>query len=780
MGVGKSINRVDAIEKVTGTAKYVEDMLPSNALIAKVLHSTIANGIVKSINIEEALKMPGVETILTCFDVPDVLYATSGHPLSLDPNHPDVKDKLILSKRVRYYGDDIAAVVADNALNAQKALEKIVVEYEEYEPLLTPQAAINNKISLHEQCPSNELSRMDFEIKDGEVDFYKGKFSDDPYIAGREDLKGTFFSVPPVHACHIENNSCFAYMEGKKMIVVTCNQVPHTLRRNVAEAIEMPIGDVKIIKPYLGGGFGNKQDTMYEPVAAFLSKKLGGRCVAILLTREETFVNTRTRHGMDIYASVEVDENGKIKRKGLKLNSNGGSYGTHRHSITAYAVTNFFELYPSGEIQIGESSTAYTNLPSAGALRGYGIPQIDFAMESQMDDIAKEKGWDPIDFRKKNIMKLGFRDPFDKFYVKSNGLEECIDKGRELIDWDKKRKEYDQFNKTSKDIKKGVGMAIFCYKTGVYPIQLENAACRMVLNEDGSIQVQIGATELGQGSDTVFAQMASEILTIPESKIHVISTQDTDITPYDSGAYASRQSYVTGGAVKKTALLMKEKIIGKAAAIAKISIDDLTIENENIIIEKTKEIISSIGNVATLINFINDSSQTEHITAETTYTCLSNCFAFGASFVDLEVDVPIGKIKISKIISLNDSGKILNPQLARGQVHGGVAMAVGYAIGEQLLFDSKTGKPLNNNLLDYKIPTSMDIPEMESHFVETYEPTGPYGNKALGEPPLIPQAPAIRNAVLHATGVSIYKLPMSPQNLVHEFIKAGLIEDGRE
>jgi xanthine dehydrogenase molybdenum-binding subunit len=327
------------------------------------------------------------------------------------------------------------------------------------------------------------------------------------------------------------------------------------------------------------------------------------------------------------------------------------------------------------------------------------------------------------------------------------------------------------------DIKKGVGMAIFAYKTGVYPIQVENAACRIVLNEDGSIQIQIGATELGQGSDTVFAQMASEILTIPECKIHVISTQDTDLTPYDNGAYASRQSYISDGAVKKTAQVMKDKIIEKAASIGKISKDNLTIENENIINESTKEIINSISGVAKFMNFTNDHSQTEHITAEATYTCLNNCFAFGASFVDIEVDVPIGKIKINKVISLYDSGKILNPELAQGQVHGGVAMAVGYAIGEQLLFDPKTGKPLNNNFLDYKIPTALDIPEMDTYFIETYEPSGPYGNKALGEPPLIPQAPAIRNAVLHATGVPIYKLPMSPQNLIHEFIKAGLIED---
>lgn len=779
MGIKSSVKRLDAVEKATGKAKYTEDLIPSNALVGKLLHSTISNGVVKSIDMEDALKVPGVETIITCFDVPQNKYSTAGHPFSVDPAHADIKIRTMLTKRVRYYGDDIALVVADNVLTAQKALEKIKVEYEEYDTVIKPEDGVKSPHALHEEYPGNELARMDFEVKpDGQVEFYTGKFSTDEVIGGHEDLKGTYFHVPIQQHCHIENICCFAYMEGKRIYVVSHSQMPHTLRRNIAEAIGVPIGDVCVTKAFVGGGFGNKQDTYYEPLAAFASMRLGGQCVSIVLSREETFVNSRVRHAMDMWGALEVNDEGRITKKGVRLNVYSGAYGSNAHAIAAYAVTNYFQLYPALEKQVGESATVFTNLPTSAAMRGYGIPQIDFLMESQMDDMAKKKGWDPVEFRKWNIMPKNFLDPFDKFYCGSNGVVECIDKGCEMVGWSEKRKEYDAFNKTSKDIKKGLGMAVFAYKTGVWPIQLETASSRITLNEDGSLIVHVGATELGQGSDTVFAQIAAEITTIPESKIHVVSCQNTDVSPHDAGAYASRQTYVSGSAVKQTAMILKENILKKAAELGGCTAETLDLKDEQVIFKESGEVLFSIEYVALYGQYQNhETIDSEHITAESTFTMRHNAFSFGASFADIEVDVPIGKIKVNKIIAVHDSGTILNPQLAQGQVHGGVAMGLGYALSEQLLFDEKTGKPLNNNLLDYKVPTSMDIPEIETAFVEPYEPTGPFGNKALAEPPTIPQAPAVRNALLHATGVGINELPLNPQRLVHEFIKAGLIKE---
>lgn len=773
MSVGKSVPRLDARQKATGQAKFVEDMIPPNALYGAVLHSTIANGFVRSIDVSKALEQPGVVDAVTCFDVPQTVYSTAGHPLSLDPNHQDVQNRLMLSRQVRYYGEEIAAVVATSALAARLALEHIQVEYDQLPPILTPAASIGADTSLHEDTPDNQLARMDFTIDQGEVHWQTAQFEADGPIDQNPALLPAEFHTPAVHACHIEPNSCFAYMEGAVCTVVSCSQMPNTLRRNIAQALGISIGDVRVIKPFIGGGFGNKQDTLYEPLAAFLTRRVGGRCVVMLMSREECFVNSRTRHAMDLSVALRADETGRLVQNAIRINANGGAYAAHRHAVAAYAVTNCFQTYSTAGTQIGRSSTAFTNLPTAAALRGYGIPQLCFAMESRMDDLAREVNMDPLAFRRKNCMPRDFVDPFDRFPVLSHGLNECMDRGAALTHWEETRRAYDTFNRSSATVKKGLGMAMFSYKTGVYPIQIENAACRIVLNEDGSAQVQVGATELGQGSDTVFAQMASEILTIPMERIRTVSVQDSDVSPHDCGAYASRQSYVTGGAVKQAALLLRQKILDHAARMLGTDSAGLTLENNRAVGPAGS---LSIGEVAVHALFYNDAvSDTEHLTAEATYTAHSTAFSFGASFVDLEVDMAVGKVKIHRVVALHDSGTILNPKLAEGQVHGGVAMGVGYALGEQLLFDSATGHPLNNNLLDYKFPTSMDVPPIEVEFIETCEPSGPFGNKALAEPPLIPQAAAIRNAILHATGVGMYRLPMNPQNLVHAFLDAGLL-----
>lgn len=774
MGVKESIKRVDAVAKVTGQAKYTEDLIPMDSLVVRLVRSTIANGIVKSIDVEEAMKVPGVELILTCFEVPENPYATAGHPHSIDPKHLDVAIRNILTKRVRYYGDEIAAVVAKSKIDADRAIEKIKVEYEEFPVCISARDSLSDRHDLHEDYKNNVLSRMDFSIDNNELNFYKGEFSESEIIKG-SDIVGSQFHTQTVQHVHIENICCFVYMEGNKFIVVSPNQAPHTLRHHISDAIRRPLSCIKVIKPYIGGGFGNKQDTFNEPLLCLLSERLGGRCVSIVYDREETFVDSRVRHAMDVTTAIRVSDEGEILDRFTRINSNAGAYGSNGHSVTAYAVTNYFAVYPAKHKQIGESMSYFSNTPTSGAIRGYGIPQITFAVESQMDDIAYDRGWDPIEFRLKNIVKKGFFDPFDRFYVESYGLEDCIHKGVEAFQWREKSEKYKEFNETSPVLKKGLGMALFAYKTGVYPIQIETASSRLLLNEDGTLSIQTGATELGQGSDTVITQMASEILTIPEGKISIVSIQDTDVAPHDAGAYASRQTYVSGGAVKKAALQLKENILKYASLLSKNS-NELILEEEKILEKNSKNLVMTIAEVALRMQYENSiNHDLKHITAEATYTARANCFSYGASFVDLEVDTKLGLIDIKKIVAVHDSGQIINKELAEGQVRGGVIMGVGYAIGEELLFNESNGKPYNNNLLDYKIPTAMDIPEVEVHFVETWEPSGPFGNKALAEPPIIPQAPAIRNAILNATGVKLNKLPMTPGYLVHEFKKNNVI-----
>jgi xanthine dehydrogenase molybdenum-binding subunit len=313
-------------------------------------------------------------------------------------------------------------------------------------------------------------------------------------------------------------------------------------------------------------------------------------------------------------------------------------------------------------------------------------------------------------------------------------------------------------------------MAIFSYKTGAYPSAMEIASARVILTQDGSVQIEMGATEIGQGADTVFTQIAAETLSIKPENVHIITTQDTDHAPYDTGAYASRQTYVSGMALKQTCMQLKQKIICYAAELLEQPQQILDISDSGIIETENRTVLISLKELA-MTSFYSRKHAT-HITAESSFQCKNNTYALGCCFAEIEVNIPIGRIKILDIINVHDSGRIINPALATAQVHGGMAMAIGYALSEQMLYDEK-GKLLNGNLLDYKLPTSMDIPDLHVKFVETNDPTGPYGNKSLGEPPTIPVAAAIRNALLNATGVAVNHLPLNPQSLIKEFTQVG-------
>lgn len=759
MGIGKSIKRVDAFDKVTGRARYTDDFQLNNALVAKVLHSNIANGLVKDIDISKAIKIPGVVKIVTCFDVPDIKFPTAGHPFSLDPSHADIADRKLLNLRVRYYGDDIAAVVAKDSVTAIRAINLIKVEYDEYKPLMSIEAALEEGAkAINEEYPDNILSHTSYEM---------GNYDKAIKEQGLIVFEGEYETSPVKH-CQIENPISYAYEEGKRIVVVSSTQIPHIVRRIIGQALGVDWGKIRVIKPYIGGGFGNKQDVLYEPLNAYLCKVVGGRCVKLDLTREEDFANTRVRTAMKIRIKSYLRANGRFVARKVEIYGNKGAYGSHGHNVTNKAGHAFKQIYQDEVATKGDMYSVFTNMPPSGAMRGYGIPQITFALECHMDDIARKLGLDRIEIRKLNAMKVGFVD--NQVKCNSNGLYECIEKGRKYIDWDNKLKEYQ--NQTG-PIRKGVGMAIFSYATGVYPISLETASCRIVLNQDGSVQVQMGATEIGQGADTVFGQMVSEVLDIPIENVHMISTQDTDITPFDTGAYASRQSYVSGMAAKKTAIKLKEKIIEHANFMLKLPSGNIDLKDNNIINKETGEVLASLKEVA--MHALYNVERSVHITAEETNQCKSNTFSFGVCFVDIEVDIPIGKIKVNKVINVHDCGKVLNPALATAQVHGGMSMGLGYGLSEQLLFNEKTGKLLNDNLLDYKFPTIMDTPHLEAQFAQTYDVSGPFGNKALGEPPAIPVAPAIRNAVLNATGVQFNIVPLTPQRLVEKFKDQNLI-----
>lgn len=763
MEVGKGINRVDAYEKVTGRAEYTDDMTPKNCLVAKVVRSTIANGLVKSFDLSAAENVSGVVKIVTCFDSPDCMFPTAGHPWSVEPAHQDVADRYLLNKRVHIYGDDIAAVIAVDEVAAERAARLIKVEYEEYPVVTTVEAALAKGAPvLHEEKPDNILAHSSFNI--GDITFDEAV--KEPGLVTLDSE----YDTQTVQHCHIEVPVSWAYMEKGRVVVVSSTQIPHIVRRVISQSMELPMGKIRVIKPYIGGGFGNKQEVLYEPLNAFLTMQVGGRPVKLEISREETFAMTRVRHAISFKLRAAARPDGRLVARKMEAYSNQGGYASHGHSICANTTNAYRHLYQDEKALTVDGYTVYTNISSGGAMRGYGIPQSNFAMESQMDDLAKKLALDPIEFRKKNCMKPGYVDPGTGITCHSSGLLECIDKGREFIRWDEKREAYK--NETG-PVRRGVGMAIFSYKTGVYPISLETAAARLVLNQDGTAQLQMGATEIGQGADTVFTQMAADTIGLKGDDIHVVSTQDTDITPFDTGAYASRQTYVSGMALKKTALLFKSRILEYAAEVLKKPAESLDIREGIIVEAKGGSELLSMAKLAEEAFY--SLSHSVHITAEATSHCKDNTFSFGACFAEVEVDIPLGKVKILNIINVHDSGVLINPKLAEAQVHGGMSMGLGYAMGEQLLYDDK-GRPLNNNFLDYKLQTSMDTPELNVEFANTVDPSGPYGNKSLGEPPAIPSAPAIRNAVLQATGVGINSLPLTPQKLVKQFTAAGLIK----
>ena len=782
--VGKNVRRVDAVAKVTGKAKYTDDFFERDMLVGKILHSPYAHALVKSIDVSEALAMPGVEAVLTYKDLPRIkfatalpgvandvledaeeqeqtLFATAGHPYSLDPSHRDKEDRHILAKKARYVGDAIAAVVATDAIIAAKALKLIKVEYEVLEALTTPEAALREGAPLiHEGSERNILSTVGA-FSRGDID---AALAESDYVIEGE------YETSIVQHCHMELQTSYAYLDSdKRIVIVTSTQIPQIVRRIVAQALDLPWGKVRVIKPYVGGGFGNKQDVCYEPLNAAMTMAVGGRPVKLELSREEGMVDTRTRHSFKFRIKTGVNKDGIMNGIYISAISNTGAYASHGGSIAASGGSKFRYLYPTKAMKY-EPVTVYTNLPVAGAMRGYGTPQIFYAFESHIEDIAKKLRMDPIEIRKKNFVETGYVEPLSKNKVMTCGIRECVEKGKELIRWDEKKALYKE---QTGDVRRGVGMACFSYASGTYPVSLEIAGARIVLNQDGSVQLQIGATEIGQGSDTVFAQMASEVLGLPLDMVHVVSTQDTDISPFDTGSYASRQTYVSGMAVEKAALEVKEKILMFTQRLTDIPAHLLDLSNRQVVYKHSGEPVMALGEVA--MQSYYDRVLAQPITSDITNNARINAMPFGATFAEVEVDLKTGKIKVLEIYNVHDSGTIINPKLAAGQVHGGVSMGIGYALSEQLLFDQATGKPLNNNLLDYKLPTIMDTPDIGVAFVEINDPTGPFGVKALGEPPAISPAPAIRNAVLDATGIAFNQLPMNPQRVFERLKEAGLI-----
>ena len=481
--VGRSEVRVDAFDKATGRTKYYDDLAPKDALLVRIKHSTIAHGFVKSVDISKAEKIPGVVKILTCFDVPDIPFPTAGHPWSMDPSHQDIADRHLLNRHVRYYGDDVCAVIAEDEVAAMQAVRAIEVEYEELPFVLDVQKAMEpGAPQLHEKFPNNILKHTTAAA---------GNYAEAIKEPGLIKVEG-WYETPTVQHCHIENHGCFCYEENGRLVVTSSTQIPHIIRRVVGQAIGRPWGDIRVIKPYIGGGFGNKQDALYEPLCAWCCTQVGGRCVKLDCSREETFVSNRVRHAIRTHIISWLRKDGTIAARKVECFSNQGSYASHGHSIVAKALGSFNQHYPCPNFE-GDAYTVFTNRPTAGAMRGYGMPQASFADESHAEECAKAVGMTPLAYRWQNLMKPGYVDGFSKNELYTDSYRQCMEKGMQAIGYEEKVKAYaDQTG----PIRRGIGLATFWYNTAVFPISLETSSCRLQLNLDGTVNLQDAAEPL--------------------------------------------------------------------------------------------------------------------------------------------------------------------------------------------------------------------------------------------------------------------------------------------
>ena len=654
-------------------------------------------------------------------------------------------------------GDRVAAVAAETAEIAEKACSLIDVKYEILKAVFDPRAATKKgAVLIHDEedskgifdKSSNIVYRLETAVGDVEKVFENAfKIIESEYEVGY------------VQQSSIEPHICITWLdEDDRLVIRTATQVPFHVRRIVAKALDIPLKTIRVLNPRVGGGFGGKQEILNEELCSALTLATG-KPVRFWMTREEELHAARTRHPQILTLKSAIAENGKILGMSLDVLENTGAYGTHASTVLTVTGCSVFSMYNIPNIKFtGEA--VYTNLPIAGAFRGHGTPQGIFALESHMDEIASELDMDPIELRLLNIYKKGDSLPItsemaegegaDPQVIRSIGLEECIQKGAEAIGWNDNLEEY-TYGKL-----RGKGVAINTQGSGIP--NLDMAACSIKMNEDGSFNLLCGAADIGTGSDTALVQIAAETLSVPVENI-IIYTSDTDLTPFDTGAYASGTTYVSGAAVIDAAKQVKAQIFKVATEMLGANSETLLCTDRKVSIPDGKTVTYEQISLYSLYK-----KNQFQIMAVGNNASLKSSLPYSAVFADVEVDSETGEVTLLKLVAAVDCGVAINPHMAEGQVEGAVTQGMGYALSEFMPFDEK-GNPIFKSFEDYNIFRASDMPEMEVFLVETHEPTGPYGAKAVSEVPMSGPAPAIANAVFAAVGARVRSLPISPEKV---------------
>ena len=757
--VNQKIPSIDGKGIMMGRPAFTDDLAAPDSLVIKILRSPFAFARIKHIHVEEARQLKGVELVLTHHDVPRISFTRAGQGYP----EPSPHDKFVLDEYVRYVGDEVACVAAVDEKTAEEALSLIKVDYEILEPVLDFEHAIDHPSVLHPEDGIREMFPIGFEPKRNIAASYAMHINnvDETFKSCDVIVDEVFYTQAQAHSM-MEPHAVNARLDiHNRLMIYSSTQTPFHVRRILSQTLGIPISQIRVIKPRVGGGFGGKQALHGEMFAALVTWRTK-KPSKMVYTRKEVYESTYTRHPMRIQMKLGATKEGWIKAIDCHVLSDTGAYG--EHALTVFMVTGskVLPLYNKVESVRFDGQVVYTNHVSAGAFRGYGAIQGNFALESAIDILAHKLHMDPIRLRQMNMMKEHETSPIFKIMGEGTEgtamnmdtckLDECIDRGLDLIGWNHTYPKV----KINEDQVKAVGMAIAMQGSGIPYIDM--GAATIKLNDDGFYNLMVGATDIGQGSDTVLAQIAAEALLTTVDKVIVYSS-DTDLTPFDTGAYASSTTYVSGNAVLKAAHQLKEMLMIEAARILESKPEVIDFDG-HVFKDDEKEL--SLRDLSNQITYNHEQKQ---LTATASYVGHKSPPPFMAGLCEVEVDLQTGEYDITHYVSVVDCGTPLNIKLAQGQIEGAIVQGIGMAKFEDVKY-TKKGHLISNSFVNYRIPCAKDIKKLTTVFVDSYEESGPYGAKSVGEIGVDTPPAAIANAIYHATGVRIKSLPITPEKIL--------------
>jgi len=751
--VGKSIPRWNAHEKATGAGKFTVDLNLTGMLIGRLLTSPVPHANIVKIDTSKAEKLSGVEAVITFKDVPGKLFNPNKMDLTLEDPSGEIPDMYVLSEKARFVGDKIAAVAAINASIAEEALELIKVEFEELPAVFDPfEATEPGRPRIHDFAENNIAQKLPFKGNRGDV----GKAFGEAAVVVEQ-----MFKPSKQHLCQFEPSACVADFDvSGRLTIWSLSQHPFLHRRKVAELFDIPIGKIRWKTLHIGGAWGKHGSLIAEPICVALAQKTR-KPVKLEYTREEDFLTTETREAAFMTAKIGAKNDGTITALQNKLVTHGGAYFTHNSNTSGVLMGCFTGLYRCPNAY-AVADSVYTNVPISGGCRGYGNPPAMWALEQLVDMAAVKLGMDPLAFRLKNVKKIGEFGPAN-FVLKTAAFDECIRLGAERIGWKEKKRMKKEGLRRS-----GVGMALFMHVSGsIGSTQHRNVTLKF--NEDGTVNLAAGCLDLGQNIHGAISQIAAEVLGVRYEDI-IIHSGDTDTTLFDQGMHASGGLYQIGNAVVKGATELRRQLVERAAKMMEAPADDLEVKEGRVYVKGSPASAISVSDITkeAIYNFEQDH---DNMAAKGSFSPDDNPPPVGAAFADVEVDTETGEVKVLKLVTVCDMGRAINPLTVDGQLEGGVAQGLGYALTEDFFINPQTGVLEADNYNTYKIPSVLDMPEIEVVRYEEPVSSGPFGAKGVGEAAMVPIAPAVANAVYDAVGVRITDLPITPEKVL-EGLKA--------